>query len=216
MSESFTATTGNCSTPSFAMALSRMTPVVVSSVEPIDTAHERFALGGGQRLHPAAHRRLQIVQPVQRNHVERTHEIGAVVHCDVGPVSERGAHVLVVGRVILTLDREHLDAVIAHQMRGHIVLGGEGIGRAQGDVRSAGLEGDGEIRGFGGDVKARRQTLPRERALAGKPLAEQAQDRHGAFGPFGATPPFGGEVQVLDVVGLTLRGRGHRATAGAA
>src|SRR5207249_3773889 len=34
VSESFTAITGNCSTPSRAIALRRMTPVVVSSVEP--------------------------------------------------------------------------------------------------------------------------------------------------------------------------------------
>ena len=60
-------------------------------------AHERLALGGRERLHPLAHRRRQVVQPVQGDHVQRPDQVGPVVQRDVGPVGEGGADVLVIG-----------------------------------------------------------------------------------------------------------------------
>ena len=143
--------------------------------------------------------------------MERAHQVGAVVHGDVGPVRECGAHVLVVRRMILALDCEHLDSVIAHQVGRHIVLRGEGVRCTQSDVCSPRFQRDREVGGFRGDVETGRETLPRERALAAEPLLELPQHGHRALGPFGAAAPFISEVEILDVVRRGLRGRGHRA-----
>ena len=117
---------------------------------------ERLALRRRQRLHPPAHGGRQIVEPVQGDHVQRADQIRAVVHRHVGPVRQRRADVLVIGRVVLALDREHLDPVILHEVGRDVVLRRERVGGAQRHVGSAGLEGDGEVRRLRGNVQASR------------------------------------------------------------
>src|ERR1051325_7417392 len=64
---------------------------------------QRPPLRPGQALDPLAHRRREIVQPVQRDHVERAHQVGAVVHGDIRPMRQGGPDVLVIGGVIFAL-----------------------------------------------------------------------------------------------------------------
>ena len=67
---------------------------------------------------------------------------------------EHGAQVLVVGLVVLALDREDRDAFVLDQRRGGVVLGRERVRGAQEDLGAAGLERAHEVGGLGGDVQA--------------------------------------------------------------
>ena len=206
MYESFTEITGKRSMPSFAIALRRMTPVVVSSVLPMTFARSDFR---SSALSPSTHLRTggcQVIEAAERDHVDRTHDVGAVVHRDVGPVRDRGADVLVVGVRILALDREDLDAVVRHEVRRDVILRGERVRGAQRDVGAARLERHHEVRGLGGHVQARAHLEPGERLLLREARLHLAEHLHRALGPFGAVASLGGEAQVLHVV----RGGGRR------
>jgi hypothetical protein len=72
--------------------------------------------------------------------VERANDVRAIVHRDVGLVGDGGADVLVVRLVVLALDGEDLHTVIAHEVRGHIILRGERIRGAERDLGATGLE----------------------------------------------------------------------------
>ena len=155
--ESLTATMGNCSTPSFCIALRRMTPVVVSSVEPLTGADQRAPLVLAQGLDPAADRRREVVEPVQRDHVQRADQIGPVVLRHVGPEGERLRDVGVVGVVVLALDRVDVHPVVPHEVRGDVVLGRERVRGAERDLGAGRPERHHEIGGLGGDVEAGRE-----------------------------------------------------------
>ena len=120
-----------------------MTPVVVSSVAADDVA-ELLAPGG----------------------VEDADHVGAVVHRQLRLVVDRGLDVLVVGVVVLALDREDGDVVLVDERRGDVVLGRERVGRAEHDVRAAGLERAHQVRGLGGHVQAGGDAVAGERLLA--------------------------------------------------
>jgi predicted amino acid-binding ACT domain protein len=60
------------------------------------------------------------------------------------------------------------------------------------DIRAARLEGAHQVGGLRGNVQAGRNAHAVQGAFFGKALADQAQDRHFAFGPIDlAAPPFG-------------------------
>ncbi len=174
--------------------------------------HQRLALRGGQLLDPAAYRGREIVEAVQRDHVERAHEVRAVVHRQIGPVGQRRAEVLVVGLVVFALDGVDLDAVGAHQVGRHVVLCGEWVRGAQRDIGPTRLQGDREVRCLGRDVQARRQPSARERPLTGEALLDLAQHRHETLGPVDSAAARLGQGEILDVVvdgGPSSRCRGH-------
>ena len=87
--------------------------------------------------------------------VQNADHVGAVVHRDVRLVIDRSLDVLVVRIVVLALDRERRDPVLLDEGGGDVVLGRERIGRADDDVRSAGLERAHQVRGLGRHVQAR-------------------------------------------------------------
>jgi len=174
-----------------------------------DPRHQRLALARRQRLHPPPHRGREVVQPVERDHVQRAHQVRPVVHRDVGPMGERGTDVLVVGVVVLALDREHLDPMVLHEMGGDVILRGQRVRGAQRHVRPPRLERDREVRRLGRHVEAGREPLPGERALAREALPNLPQHRHGALGPIGAAAPFVREREILDVGGDVLSGGRH-------
>ncbi len=173
---------------------------------------ERLAVGPRQRLHPAPDRRCQVVEPVECDHMERTDQVRAIVHRDVGAMRQRRANVLVVGGVVLTLDREHLDPVVLDEMRGDVVLRRQGVRRAQRHVRAARLEGDREVGRLRGDVQTSGKAPSCQRSLPGEAFPQEAQHRHGALRPLGAAASLGGQAQVLDVGRGGAGRRGHAFT----
>ena len=88
--------------------------MVVSSVPPITSGERVVALG-----------------------VQNGDQVGAVVHGDVRLVIERRHDVRVIGVVVLALDGEDGDAVVAHQAGRHVVLRGKRVGGAEHDIGAA-------------------------------------------------------------------------------
>jgi len=125
--------------------------------------------------------------------------VGSVVHRDGGADLERGENVLVVGVVVLALDREHRYAVLVDQRRGHVVLRAERVARAQGHLGAAFLQGAHQIGGLRRDVETGRHPLPLHRELPGEPLPDLPQDRHVTVGPLDTELPVGRQPLVLDV-----------------
>ena len=107
--------------------------MVVSSVPPMTSVERVGALG-----------------------VQHGDQVGAVVHGDVGLVVDGGEDVVVVGVVVLALDGEDGNVVVADQAGGDVVLRGERVGGAEHHVGAAVAQADGEVRGLGSDVQARR------------------------------------------------------------
>ncbi len=111
-----------------------MTPVVVSSVEPMIS--EACEDAGGVQLGD---------------------QVRAVIHGDVGVGVQCGVQMAVVGLAVLALDGKGRDTVNLHQSRRHVILGGEGVGGAGVNVGAARLQGGQQVGGLGGDVQAGRQ-----------------------------------------------------------
>ena len=59
--------------------------------------------------------------------VENRDQVGAIVHGDVRLMVDGGENVVIVSIVVLALDGEHGNAVIANQAGGHIILRRQGI-----------------------------------------------------------------------------------------
>src|ERR1700733_6746218 len=88
--------------------------------------------------------------------VEQGDQVGAVVHGDVRLVVDGGEDVLVVSVIVLTLDGENRNRVVADQAGGNIVLSRQGIRGAEHDFSAAVAQADGQVGGLGGDVQAGR------------------------------------------------------------
>ena len=69
--------------------------------------------------------------------MKRVDQIGAVVHCHLGLMVERGGEVRVVALVVLSLDGVNRNAVVADQGGRDVILGGKRIRRAQHHIRAA-------------------------------------------------------------------------------
>src|ERR1700736_1026836 len=76
--------------------------------------------------------------------VQQGNEVSAVVHGDLGLVVNGGQNVAVVGIVVLALDGEDRNIVIANQAGGHVVLRRERIGGAQHHVGAAVTQPNGQ------------------------------------------------------------------------
>ncbi len=176
MSASLTATIGYLSTPSFAIARRRMTPVVVSSVPPITLASSRRALG-----------------------VQDGDQVGAVVHGDLRLVVERGHDVRVVRIVVLALDGEDGNVVVADEAGGHVVLRGQRIRSAERHVGAAVAQGIIEVRGLGGHVQAGRNADALERLVLDEFLADDLQNLHRLVRPLDAFLAQIGQFKILYV-----------------
>ena len=99
------------------------------------------------------------------------------------------------------------DPVLGDERGSDVVLGRERVRRREHDVGAAGLERAHQVRRLGRDVEARADAQAVERPVALEALADQAQDRHLALGPFDAPDALGGEAEVGHVVGGQGRGR---------
>src|SRR5579863_185918 len=86
--------------------------------------------------------------------VKNGDQVSAIVHGDVGLVIDGGHDVLVVSVVVLALDGEDADALIANQAGGNVILCRERIGGAENHVGTAIAQADGEVRRFSRDVQA--------------------------------------------------------------
>ena len=204
MSESLTAMTGKRRTPSRSMARRRMTPVVVSSVEPSTRSRSRRQPSSPMLRGERPHLRVHAVELAARHEQHRRHEVGAVVHGDRRLKLETGPDVPVVARVVLALDGEGLDAVDGHERRRHVVLGGQRVGGAQAHLGAARHQGAHEVGGLAGDVQAGGQALAGQGLLPSETLADRGQHRHVAVGPGDAARTGLGQLQIQDVSGCRL------------
>ncbi len=157
---SFTAITATLSAPSLAIALRRITPVVVSSMLPRSAADE---------IGPLA--------------VDRGHEVRAVVQRDRRVRRERRSDVSVVAVVVLSPHGVDGDVVIDRQMSGDVVLRRERVRGAERHAGSPGLERRHKVRRLRRDVEAGPDDLPLERTLTGEPVRDAAKHRHAAAPP---------------------------------
>jgi len=147
--------------------------------------------------------------------VEDADHVGAVVHREMRTMVDRGLDVAVVRVVVLTLDREHADAVLLHERGCDVVLRRERVGRAQDDVGAARLERAGKVRRLGRHMQARGDAVAGERLLALEALADRREHRHLPVSPVDPAHALGRERQVFHVVsqcrchGSSLRCRGR-------
>src|SRR6185312_11097596 len=100
-------------------------------------------------LFGAANHAVERVLPLGKQNAD---QISAVVHRDVRFVINRGQNVVVVGLVVLALDGENRNAVVAYQAGGDIILRGERIRSAKHNVRAAITKADGQVSSFSRDV----------------------------------------------------------------
>jgi hypothetical protein len=132
--------------------------------------------------------------------VQRAHQVGAVVLGHLGAEGEGLRDVGVVSLVVLTLDGEDVHPVIADQVRGHVVLGGQRVGGTKRDLGAGRPERAHQVRRLAGDMETGGEFYALQRPFSGETGADLPQYRHGALGPFGAAAPLVGEGDVLDVV----------------
>jgi len=115
--------------------------------------------------------------------VEFVDQVAAVIHGDVGLVIDGGFDVLIIGFSVFGADGEYGNFEIPHQRRRDVVLGAEGVGGAEDQVGAAGLDGTGEVGGFGGDMQAGAHAHSLEGFPFGEFVADLLQDGHVAVGP---------------------------------
>jgi hypothetical protein len=101
-------------------------------------------------------------------------------------VIDRGHNVLVIRVVVLALDGENRDALIAHQARRNIVLCRERIRRAQHHVRSAVAQTNRQVRRLRRNVQAGRDAHSLQRLVLDEFLADNLQHFHGLVRPLDA------------------------------
>ena len=131
--------------------------------------------------------------------VEDGDQVGAVVHGDVRLVIDGGEDVVVVGVVVLALDGEDGNVVVADQAGGDVILRGERVGGAEHDVGAAVAQADGQVRGLGGDVQAGGDADALQRLVLDEFLADDLQHLHGLVRPLDALLAQIGQFDVLDV-----------------
>ena len=136
--------------------------------------------------------------------VQQGHQVGAVVHGDLGLVVDGGQDVAVVGVVVLALDGEDRNIVIAHQAGGHVILRGQRIRGAQHNIGAAIPQADGEVRGLGGDVQAGRNPNALQRLVLDEFLADDLQNLHGLVRPVNPLLAQIGKIQTL-YIAIQLR-----------
>src|SRR5579864_856824 len=136
--------------------------------------------------------------------MEHADQVGAVVHGDVRLVIERGEDVVVVGVVVLALDRENRDVVVAHQRSRDVILRGKRIRGAEHDVGATVTQANGQVRRFGSDVQASGNARALQWLVLDEFFADDLQDLHGLIGPLDPLLSKIGKLDAFDVV-LNLR-----------
>ena len=140
--------------------------------------------------------------------VQDADHVGAVVHRDLGVLVADRVDVAVVGVVVLALDRVDLGAVAVDQRGGDVVLGGEGVRRAERHIRSAGRQRAHEVGRLGRDVQAEAELDALQRLLPLEALTDRGEHRHVAVGPLDPRLAGVGKREVGNVV--VLCSCGHR------
>ena len=107
-----------------------------------------------QTLPPLANGGVQFVPLIQGDEVKGAHQIRTVIHGEVGLVLEGSEDVIVVSGVILSLYGKNRDFIIRHQRRGHVVLGGKGVRRAEDHIGASCLQSLDQSCRFSGDMEA--------------------------------------------------------------
>ena len=157
----------------------------------------------GRRLLGAGDHLLRLLRALR---VEDGHEIGAVIHRELGLGVQRRVDVLVVGVGVLALDRERRNPIPVRERRGHVVLRGERVRGAERHVGAARLEREHEVGGLGRHVEARRHAPALQRKLLLEPRLHLAENRHLALRPFDSIDALVGELGVQD---MPLRAHGN-------
>ena len=168
--------------------------------------HRPQADDAGRRLLGAAD---DPVQEVGALRVQLVHEIGPVIHRDVGQVVERLADVGVVRVAVLALDGVGRDPVVGDERGGDVVLGRERVRGAQHRVGTPRGEGAHQVRRLGGDVQAGADPPTLQRPITLEALANAGKHRHLAVGPFDLQPPGVGQGEVGHVGRLHFDSRCH-------
>jgi hypothetical protein len=163
-----------------------------------------------EALRPLPDHRVDLGVAIQRQKKQRRDEIRAVVHRQVRAVRQGGADVVVVGRVVLSLDRVRRNAVVGHEGGGYLILRRQRVGRTENQVRASRGQRPGEVRRLAGHVETRREAHTLERLLLFEALADLPEDRHARVGPLDAGLSARGQTQILDVALHCVRhGRAH-------
>ena len=150
----------------------------------------------GRRLLRTPDHPIQCILPLG---VQDRDQICAVVHRNVRLVVQRRQNVAVIAVVVLALDGEHRNAMIAHQAGGYIVLRGKRVGSAEHHFGATIAQCDPKIRRFGGDVQAGRDADRLQGLVLDKFLADDLQHFHRLAGPLDALFAHIREFDVLDV-----------------
>jgi hypothetical protein len=119
--------------------------------------------------------------------------VGPVVHRQLRLVVDRGLDVLVVGVVVLALDREDGDVELLDERGRDVVLRRERVRGAEDDVGTARFEGAHQVRGLARDVQAGRDAVAGQRLLVLEALADRGEHGHLPVGPGDPARPFGCE-----------------------
>ncbi len=142
---------------------------------------------------------MKVIQAAQRDEDHGAHQVGAIVHRDVGLVLQSGGDVTIIAVLVLTFDRIDRNAEIFHQAGRDIVLGRQWVGGAEQQIGAAGFEGLRQVGGLGGDVQAGRHPHPRQRLFFLEALADRPQNGHVALGPVDPFPAVFSQFEILDV-----------------
>ncbi len=126
-------------------------------------------------------------------------QVGAIIHGDVRLVIDGGQDVVVVGVVVLALDGEDGNVVVADQAGGDVILRGERVRGAEHHVGSAIAQADGEVRGFGRHVQAGGNADALQRLVLDEFLADNLQNLHGLVRPLNALLAQIGQFHILDI-----------------
>ena len=136
--------------------------------------------------------------------MQRVDQVAAVVDDQFRPgvrpsVLQRRLDVAVVALAVDPGAGEDRDAVVDGEGGGDVVLGGQRVGRGQGDGRAARLQQPDQHGGLGRDVQAGGDAEPVEGPVPAEPLVQGGEQGHGPFGVTDAGVSLGGEARVGDV-----------------
>ncbi len=132
--------------------------------------------------------------------MEHRHQIGSVIHGDLGLGFKHRPDMAVVGIMVLALDGKDGNPIIDHEGGGNVILGRQGVRGAEHDIGPSGLEGFHEVGRLAGHMEAGRHLDALERFRLGKILGNIGQNRHIPSCPFDAAGPHVCQFLVLDIM----------------
>src|SRR5437016_1530656 len=126
-------------------------------------------------LFSAADHAVQRVFPLG---VQHRHQVGAIIHRDMGFVIDGRHDVVVVAVAVLTLDGEYRNVVFAHQAGGYVVLRGQRIRGTENDVGSPIPKRNCQVGGFRGDMQAGGNAYSLQRQILDELLEDDLENYH--------------------------------------